>query len=141
MYQIDIEKDIQLEDYSGALEATGFQAPGDEFANQPLNIHEYLVKDQASTYFMIVDSTEWARSGIFLKDILIVDASKTELEHKQLYVCSFDGVLSLKRCRLTSEGPIFHVDNTQNFVSSENIIDGSVFGKVIGIVRKFAQNG
>lgn len=140
LYQIDLDRDIQLEDYSGAIKATGFQAPGDEFASGGLNLHEYFVKDQAATYFMVMDSTEWIKSGIYLNDVLIVDAGKIELVQNRLYVCTVDGMMCLRRCRKLSSGVILHVDHTSKFTKLSDADEVSIFGSVIGVARKFKPN-
>jgi DNA polymerase V len=53
----------------------GFPSPAADHADQPLNLHEYLVVHPAATYFWRYAGFEMDRAGIHAGALLVVDRS------------------------------------------------------------------
>jgi DNA polymerase V len=115
----------------------GFPAPGDDMVEQSLNIHTYLVKHEASTFFVRVEGDSMEGAGIFSGDVLVVDRS-VPWRHGHIVVAAVQGGLVVKRLR---------IDGDTHYLVSENAAyepiklseedDCFVWGVVTGSVRQF----
>ncbi|MCU0678247.1 MAG: translesion error-prone DNA polymerase V autoproteolytic subunit [Candidatus Pacebacteria bacterium] len=122
--------------YASAPQA-GFPAPGDDMVEQSLNIHDYLVKHEASTFFVRVEGDSMEGAGIFSGDVLVVDRS-IPWRHGHIVVAAVQGGLVVKRLR---------IDGDIHYLVSENAAyepirlneeeDCFVWGVVTGSVRQF----
>lgn len=54
---------------------TGFPSPAEDHAEAGLDLHEYLVRHPAATFFMEMEGEAMRDAGIFPHDILVVDRS------------------------------------------------------------------
>lgn len=54
---------------------TGFPSPAEDQAEAGLDLHEYLVRHPAATFFMEMEGDAMYEAGIFPHDILVVDRS------------------------------------------------------------------
>ncbi len=122
--------------YASAPQA-GFPAPGDDMVEQSLNIHDYLVKHEASTFFVRVEGDSMEGAGIFSGDVLVVDRS-ISWRHGHIVVAAVGGGLVVKRLRiegdthyLVSENPAYAPIQ----IGEEE--DCFVWGVVTGSVRQF----
>lgn len=81
--------------YCSAVEA-GFPSPADDFIEQKLNLHEYLVRNESATFFVRAHGDSMIGAGIHNGDILIVDRS-LPAEHNRIVIAALDGELTVKR--------------------------------------------
>jgi DNA polymerase V len=51
----------------------GFPNPAADSSLQTLDLNQLLIKNSSSTFFMRIEGNEWASSGIFGGDLIIVD--------------------------------------------------------------------
>jgi len=86
-----------------AQPAAGFPSPGDDLVEQSLNIHDLLVDNPTSTFFVRVsgDSMEGAR--IFADDVLVVDRA-VQARAGMIVVAAVYGELVVKRLQQTKTG-------------------------------------
>lgn len=115
----------------------GFPAPGDDLVQETLNVHNLLVKNPASTFFVRVEGDSMEGAGIFSRDILVVDRS-IEPKHGSIVLAVVDGGLVVKK---------WHIENGELFLVSENNAyqpikvnqeEGCMlWGVVTGSVRQF----
>ncbi|MDA0713501.1 MAG: translesion error-prone DNA polymerase V autoproteolytic subunit [bacterium] len=76
--------------------AAGFPSPADDYVERKLDLNEYLIKSQASTFFVRVRGHSMNKAGIFDGDLLIVDRS-LEVKNRNVVVAMLDGEFTVKR--------------------------------------------
>ncbi|OGG41799.1 hypothetical protein A2837_01125 [Candidatus Kaiserbacteria bacterium RIFCSPHIGHO2_01_FULL_46_22] len=96
-----------------------FNVMKDETNDRPLDIHDYLVKHPASTFFMKMEGDGPEGSGIEEGDVLVVDRSVTA-KRGSIVVMTEDGELKVTK-----------------FPSSDDSAESSLWGVVIGLLRNF----
>lgn len=73
----------------------GFPSPADDFVETPLDIHDYLVKHPAATFFARAEGDSMTGFGIFSGDLLIVDRA-LQPQHGDVVIAAIDGELTCK---------------------------------------------
>ena len=73
-YSIENESLKQLHIYESGVSA-GFPSPADDYLDVDLNLHKYLVKHPAATFFIIAKGHSMEQAGISDSDLLVVDKS------------------------------------------------------------------
>lgn len=81
--------------YVSTVEA-GFPSPADDFIEQRLNLHKYLVHNESATFFVRAHGNSMINAGIHNDDLLIVDRS-LPAEHNRIVIAALDGELTVKR--------------------------------------------
>jgi DNA polymerase V len=117
--------------------AAGFPAPADDLVETALDIHDLVVKNPASTFFVRVAGDSMEGAGIFSGDVLVVDRS-VEPQPEQIVVAAVYGELVVKRLRRA--GGQFVLSSEQ--AGYEPIVvndsdDCFIWGVVVGSVRQF----
>lgn len=78
----------------------GFPSPADDFIDRKLDLHEYLVHNEAATFFLRAQGDSMTGAGIHDGDLLIVDRS-IEASHNKIVIAAIDGELTVKRLQRT----------------------------------------
>ncbi|HYE60036.1 MAG TPA: translesion error-prone DNA polymerase V autoproteolytic subunit [Candidatus Kapabacteria bacterium] len=93
--------------------SAGFPSPADDHVDQTLDLHEYLVKHPAATFFVRVEGESMTGAGIFHGDLLVVDRSLTARDGS-IVIAVVNGELTVKRLRkektmirLVAENPAY----------------------------------
>ena len=60
--------------YESGISA-GFPSPAEDYLDVDLNLHRYLVKNPASTFFIVAKGHSMEKAGIGNDDLLVVDKS------------------------------------------------------------------
>lgn len=81
--------------YLSNIEA-GFPSPADDFIDQSLNLHTYLVRHKEATFFVRAHGQSMIEAGILDGDILIVDRA-LPAEHNRIVIAALDNELTVKR--------------------------------------------
>lgn len=81
--------------YSSAVRA-GFPSPADDHLDTDLDLHQYVVKRPAATYFVRSEGDSMLGDGIHHGDLLVVDRSLEALPGRIIVIC-VDGELTVKR--------------------------------------------
>lgn len=81
--------------FSSPVEA-GFPSPADDFIEQSLNLHTYLVHNESATFFVRAHGDSMINAGIHNNDLLIVDRS-VPAENNRIVIAALDGELTVKR--------------------------------------------
>jgi len=81
--------------FLGSVRA-GFPSPAEDWRENPLNLHDLVVKHPISTYFMRVSGDSMIGACIFEHDIIVVDRSLTAT-HKKIVVARLGKDFTLKR--------------------------------------------
>lgn len=88
----------------------GFPSPAQDYYDGEIDLTEMLVDDQAATFIVRVSGDSMTGAGIFDRDELIVDRSKTPRDG-DVVVAVLDGELTVKRLRLTAQGVVLQADS------------------------------
>ncbi len=76
--------------------SAGFPSPADDYIDQQLDLHRYLVNNAAATFFLRAQGESMLGAGIHDGDLLIVDRS-LEAAHNRIVIAAVDGELTVKR--------------------------------------------
>jgi DNA polymerase V len=87
----------------------GFPSPAEDYIEASLNLHEYMVKHPAATFFVRVSGDSMA-PGIADGDILVVDKSLTPTLHTVI-LAVVDGDFTVKRFTRQAGRVILRADN------------------------------
>lgn len=117
--------------------AAGFPAPGDDFVESSLDIHDLVVKNPTATFFVRVQGDSMEGAGIYSGDVLVIDRAK-EPTAGSIVVAAVFGELVVKRVQ-TARGQLIL---TSEQVGYEPIVvsqheDCFIWGTVVGSVRQF----
>jgi len=74
----------------------GFPSPAEDDLDSKLDLHEYLVRNEAATFFLRAHGDSMLGAGIHDGDLLIVDRS-VEAGHRRVVIAALDGELTVKR--------------------------------------------
>ncbi len=123
----------------GSRPQAGFPAPGDDSIEKELNIHDLLVKNPTTTFFVRVEGDSMEGAGIFSGDVLVVDRSIVPRTGHIVLAAVF-GELLVKRMRIEADHITLESENSEYqpiVVNGEE--DCFVWGVVVGSVRQFFQ--
>lgn len=81
--------------FSSAVRA-GFPSPADDHLDAELDLHHYVVKRPAATYFVRAEGDSMIGDGIHHGDLLVVDRSMDALPGR-IIVIAVDGELTVKK--------------------------------------------
>lgn len=76
--------------------AAGFPSPAEDYLDRKLDLHEYLVRNEAASFFLRARGDSMLGAGIHDGDLLIVDRS-LEAGHRRVVIAALDGELTVKR--------------------------------------------
>jgi DNA polymerase V len=108
----------------------GFPSPATEYLECSLNLHDYVVKKPAATFFMRAEGDSMQGLGIFPGDILVVDRSITP-RSGHVVVASIDGAFTLKQLKLINGKPFLYPAHPQfKPIEIHNPEDLQIFGVV-----------
>jgi DNA polymerase V len=108
----------------------GFPSPADDFAEDSLDLNEYLIKHPAATFFVRVAGMSMKDAGILPGDLLIVDRA-AEAGDGAIVIAVLDGEFTLKRLRKRGEKVQLQPEN-QSYRSIE--VTGETNFQVWGVV-------
>ena len=94
-YAIEGESLKKLHIYEGGVSA-GFPSPADDYLDTDLNLHKYLVKHPAATFFIIAKGHSMEKAGISDEDLLVVDKS-LDAKNNDIVVAAVNGEFTVKR--------------------------------------------
>ena len=76
--------------------AAGFPSPAEDHLDRRLDLHEHLVRNRASTFFLRAHGDSMTGAGIHDGDLLVVDRSEAA-GHNKVVIAALDGELTVKR--------------------------------------------
>ena len=116
--------------------SAGFPSPASDYEEKPLNLHDYVVDNESTTYFVKAAGNSMTGAGIFDGTVLVVDKS-VKADDGDIVVAFINGECFVKRLRhekgkvfLCPENkgyPTYEVKETENF---------QIFGVVIAWCHK-----
>jgi len=114
----------------------GFPSPADDYLQSGLNLNEYLIHHKETTFFMRAKSNSMAGSGIFDKDMLIVDKSITPVSGN-IVIVAVEGELTVKRLITTDDGYILKSDDSYADIHIKDEQELLVWGVVTSTTKIF----
>lgn len=117
--------------------AAGFPSPADDHVEKRLNPSDYLVENDAATFFVRVKGDSMTEAGIFDNDVLVIDRSRTQ-QNGDIVLAILDGEFTVKILEKSKEG-ITLIPANQNYSVIEIKEEQSfeIWGVVTGSMRKF----
>ena len=76
--------------------SAGFPSPAEDHVDTELNLHKYLVKHPAATYFVRASGYSMEGAGIYDGDLLVIDKS-VEVKNKDIVIAYINGEFTVKR--------------------------------------------
>lgn len=117
--------------------AAGFPSPAEQYAEEPLDLNDLMVRNPPATFFVRVSGDSMDGAGIYEGDILVVDRSQNA-HHGNIVIACVDGDFTVKRlCKndgkisLEAENPKY-----QPIVFAGDV-ECRIFGVVTGLIRQF----
>ncbi|MDO1445508.1 translesion error-prone DNA polymerase V autoproteolytic subunit [Rhodocytophaga aerolata] len=117
--------------------SAGFPSPANDYEEKPLNLHDYVVDNNSTTYFVKAEGNSMVGAGIFDGTVLVVDKS-VEAKTGDIVVAFINGECFVKRLRYErgsaflcpeNEGyPVYEIKDREHF---------QIFGVVIAVCTKF----
>lgn len=121
--------------YSSSVQA-GFPSPADDYMEKNLNLHEYLVRHPAATFFVKVEGNSMNEANIYKDDILIVDRSLSP-SNKMIVIAVLNGEFTVKRLLIKNDSIYLMPENSQfKPIKIEKETDFQIWGVVTYIIHK-----
>lgn len=117
--------------------AAGFPSPADDHIEQRLNPSDYLVENDAATFFVRVKGDSMIEAGIFDNDVLVIDRSRTQ-QTGDIVLAMLDGEFTVKILEQSKKG-VNLIPANRNYSAIEIKKEQSleIWGVVTGSMRKF----
>ena len=96
-----------------------------------LDVHEYVVKHPAATYFLRMEGDALVAEGVYDGDVLVIDRSRALMLHN-LVVLVYLGEMFVRKIEKSGNNFVVEIDGRDHALSSG--ID--VWGIVCAVVRK-----
>ena len=113
--------------------ATGFASPAEDFAEKPLDLNNFLVKNPTSTFFFRYEGEEFNTRSVKDGDILIVDRSLVPSSgHLVIVVC--EGKFILRELKIRRKK--IYLIGDEAIEDPALCGDFGIWGVVTHIIRK-----
>ena len=136
-YAIEGESLKKLHIYEGGVSA-GFPSPADDYLDTDLNLHKYLVKHPAATFFIIAKGHSMEKAGISDEDLLVVDKS-LDPKNNDIVVAAVNGEFTVKRYLKNGDHVSLRAEGIYGDYPDININDSMEF-EVWGVVTHTIHN-
>jgi DNA polymerase V len=121
--------------YSSAVRA-GFPSPADDHLDADLDLHQYVVKRPAATYFVRSEGDSMLGDGIHHGDLLVVDRSLEALPGRIIVIC-VDGELTVKRLERVGQRTYLRASNPAYPPIPIDSRESHVWGVVTHVLHSF----
>ena len=136
-YSLNNDNLKKIHVYEGGVSA-GFPSPADDYLDVDLNLHQYLVKHPASTFFIIAKGHSMEKAGIGDEDLLVVDKS-LEAKTNDIVIAVVNGEFTVKRYLNINNQFILRAETELNNYPDIKI-DESVDFEIWGVVTHTIHN-
>tara|TARA_Y100000748_G_C15352454_1_gene432452 strand:+ start:58 stop:510 length:453 start_codon:yes stop_codon:yes gene_type:complete len=136
-YSLNNDNLKKIHVYEGGVSA-GFPSPADDYLDVDLNLHQYLVKHPASTFFIIAKGHSMEKAGIGDEDLLVVDKS-LEAKSNDIVIAVVNGEFTVKRYLNINNQFILRAETELNNYPDIKI-DESVDFEIWGVVTHTIHN-
>ena len=116
--------------------SAGFPSPSENYMEKQLNLHEFLVSHQTSTFFVRAEGDSMIGTGIFSGDLLVVDRS-LEAVHNKVVIAAIDGELTVKRLIKYNNKTFLKAENPQyKDIVIEEGMELNIWGVVTSVIHQ-----
>ena len=136
-YSLNNDNLKKIHVYEGGVSA-GFPSPADDYLDVDLNLHQYLVKHPASTFFIIAKGHSMEKAGIGDEDLLVVDKS-LEAKTNDIVIAVVNGEFTVKRYLNINNEFILRAETELNNYPDIKI-DESIDFEIWGVVTHTIHN-
>ena len=136
-YSLNNDNLKKIHVYEGGVSA-GFPSPADDYLDVDLNLHQYLVKHPASTFFIIAKGHSMEKAGIGDEDLLVVDKS-LEAKSNDIVIAVVNGEFTVKRYLNINNKFILRAETELNNYPDIKI-DESIDFEIWGVVTHTIHN-
>ena len=112
----------------------GFPSPADDFAENYLDLNEYLIQHPVATFFVKVSGDSMVNAGIQSGNILIVDRSASH-SNNSIVVAIIENEFTVKRFKLVNGEPYLFPENP-NFKPIKLKDQDEIWGVVTSVINK-----
>jgi DNA polymerase V len=113
--------------YFGDIQC-GFPSPAADYIEKGLNLHDFVVKKPAATFFMRAKGDSMIDAGIYPNDLLVIDKSIAAKSGHVVVAC-LNGEMTLKRLSYHFDHPILIAENKKyKALTITKEMDFQVFG-------------
>jgi DNA polymerase V len=117
--------------------AAGFPSPADDHVEQQLNPSDYLVENNATTFFVRVKGDSMIEAGIFDNDVLVIDRSRTQ-QNGDIILAILDGEFTVKILGQSKKGvTLIPANRNYSVIEIKEEQSFEIWGVVTGSMRKF----
>lgn len=114
----------------------GFPSPADDYIEAYLDLHQHLIKNPASTFFLIAAGDSMIDADIKPGDMLIVDKS-IEPAHGKIVIAAVDGELTVKRiAKLNQQILLLPANDAYKPIDITECHDVVIWGVVTHIIHQ-----
>ena len=115
--------------------SAGFPSPADDYIEQDIDLHDYLVKNPPATFLVRAEGDSMIDAGIFSGDILVVDRSLTPHD-RSVVIAVVDGDLTVKRFLKSKKGITLAPEN-DNYdpIEISNEQELTIWGVVTNVIH------
>lgn len=133
--QLDLVTHIEIPLATERVQA-GFPSPAQDYIDKKLDLNEHLIKNEAATFIVRVNSQSMLNVGIDINDELIVDRS-IEAKHRDIVIALVDNEFTVKRLIMDALGCWLKAENDD--FSDIHPLEGQQF-EIWGVVTKLIKN-
>ena len=115
--------------------SAGFPSPATDYVADSLDLNEYVIEQQDTTFFVRAKGVSMIGAGIQDGDLLVVNRAKAPA-HRKIVIAVVDGEFTVKRLykragrvRLLAENPDY---SPIDFADGQELV---IWGVVTGVVR------
>ena len=120
--------------------SAGFPSPAEEYLTKRLNLHDLVVQDEDTTYFVEAEGDSMINAGIYPGTKLVVNTA-IEAQDGDIVVAFLDGGCFVKRLRI-EKGKLFLCPENKSFPSYEVTTNETfrIFGVVTAVCTILKRN-
>jgi len=127
----------ELPPLATAAVVAGFPSPAEQYAENPLDLNELMVRNAPATFYVRVSGDSMLGAGILNGDILVVDKS-LQAQGNDIVVASVGGEFTVKYLRKRGAGVSLEAANpAYKPIVFTSEMELHVWGVVTGLVRRF----
>ena len=136
IYKTVSNKKLKLELYPTSVNA-GFPSPAEDHIDIGLDLNEYLVKHESSTFYIYVQGSSMINSGICDGDLIIVDRSLEPCSNN-IVLAVIDGEFTIKKI-LKKNNTIYLMPDNNNYnpICIDDSMDFQVWGVITHSIHHF----
>jgi len=112
----------------------GFPSPADDFAENYLDLNEYLISHPVATFFVKVSGDSMINAGIQSGNILIVDRSLAH-SNNSIVIAIIENEFTVKRFKLINGEPYLYPEN-HSYKPIKLKDQDEIWGVVTSVINK-----